>query len=387
MNFRLLVIVAAIVAVIGGAAYYFGQERKALQSDAYQGGPLLPGLAERINDADKIRLESQEGGVVELVRGEDGWRVPTVHGYPANTERVTGILKRIVSLETVEPKTAKPENHARLNLDDPAGEFSLALRLTASAGADALADLVVGLNRGAEEGGGLFVRLWGDDQTWLASGEFKPRRRALDLLNRNIVNVDGRRIQSAQIRHPAPGAAAGGAIAELIVVAKAAPDQEAYQLSATLPEGFTAKPDHELSAVARISDFLIFEAVQPADQAAFDHPVVSIYETFDGLRLVFRAQEQGDGDIWATVVAEAGPRWQGLDAYLEAHKGKDSEPGRIADQFKTPEDIAAEIAEINKTADGWAYRLTDYKIKRLTVTSADVSDAPEKPAEEPKQAQ
>ena len=47
MNPRLLAILAVVVVVIAGAAYYFGQERKALQSDAFVGGPLNPGLLQK----------------------------------------------------------------------------------------------------------------------------------------------------------------------------------------------------------------------------------------------------------------------------------------------------------------------------------------------------
>lgn len=384
MNLRIVLILAIVVAAIGGGAYYFGQERKSLQSDAFVGGPLFPGLDQKINTADHLRFESQEGGVVELARGPDGWRMSTHHDYSAHAERVTGLLKRIATLKTLEPKTKKPENHAQLNLDDPKGEFSLATRITVKAGETALADLVAGLNRPPDHGGGAFVRLWGEDQTWLAEGEFKPRRRTLDLLNRDVVNIDGRRIQSARISHPAKQADAGGDAADFVTVGKPVPDQSTYALGAVIPEGYGAKPDHELSAIARIADFLVFEDVRPASEITLDRPIVSVYETFDGVKLTFRAAEQADGNIWATVKAEAGPRWDGLDGFVEANKGQDNETGRIADQFKTAEDVAAEIAGINARVDGWAYKLTDYKADRLTVASLDVIDEVEKPAEAPK---
>lgn len=386
MNLRLLLILAIVVAAIGGGAYYFTQERKALQSEAFEGGALIAGLDTRINDADRLRLESQEGGVVELVRTDGAWRMDSHHGYRANQERVTILLKRVATLKTLEPKTKKPENHARLNLDDPAGEFSLATRITVKAGETALADLLVGLNRPPELGGGAFVRLWGDDQTWLAEGEFKPRRRTLDLIDRNVVNIDGRRIQAARIEHPAEAATAPRAVAvpDVVVVSKARPDQEAYSLAAATPEGHTAKPDHELSTVARLTDFLIFDEVRPASEVTFEQPVVGVFETFDGVRLTFRAEAQEPDDkIWVTVAADAGPRWYGLDDFVAENKGADSEAGRIADQFKSPEEIAEEIAAIAASTDGWAYKLTDYKTKRLTMTSADLTDPPE-PSEDKK---
>jgi len=381
MNIRLLGILAVVVALIGGAAYYFGQERKALQSEAFQAGPLLPGVEDRINDVDAIRIESQEGGVLNFKRSDAGWTLAERYGYRANRERVATILKQVATLKAIEPKTSKPENHKRLNLDDPAGEFSLATRITLKAGDALVADVVVGLNRPEKQGGGAFVRLWGEDQTWLTEADFKPRRRALDLLDRNVVNVDGRRIRTARLS--SPPASADSAV-ETLAVGKSAPDQEKYSLAADIPEGMTPKADSELSTVARVSDFLVLEDVWPATEAKMDSPNVAVYETFDGLRLTYRAQAQSDGKVWVTVAAEAADRSPDLDAFVAANKGQDSESGRIADQFKTPEEIQAEIAEISKNVDGWAYKLTDYKIKRLTMKAAELIEKAEEPAEAPK---
>ena len=72
MNMRILIALVSAVAVISGGAYFFSQERQALQSEAYTGGPLLPDLQARVNNVDAVRLQSQEGGVINLVRQEIG---------------------------------------------------------------------------------------------------------------------------------------------------------------------------------------------------------------------------------------------------------------------------------------------------------------------------
>ncbi len=380
MNVRLLALLTAIVLGIGAAAYYFGQERQALQVEAFQPGPLTPGLEVRINDVDEARLQSQEGGVLTLKRADGQWAIQEHFGYRANQERVRTLLKAAATLEKIEPKTAKAENHARLNLEDPANEMSLATRITLEAKDEPVLDVVVGLNRPEIQGGGAFVRLWGEDQTWLTKEDFKPQRRLMDLIDRNVVNIDGRRMRSVRVQHPAPdAAAAGGAVAEMVLIAKATPDMASYSLGAAIPEGMAPKPDHELASVVRLPDFLILDDVQPASQIALTKPVVTVFETFDGLRLTFRAEAQADGKIWTTIAAEAADRTPGLEAFIEAEKGKDSEEGRIADQMKSVEAVAAEIAAIAKNVDGWAYRLTDYKTKRLTATTEDLVETPPPP--------
>ena len=203
MNMRILIALVSAVAVISGGAYFFSQERQALQSEAYTGGPLLPDLQARVNNVDAVRLQSQEGGVINLVRQGGIWVVKDHYNYRANPDRVSILLKQVATLEKIEPKTAKPQNHARLNLDDPAGENALGTRLTLKANGEEVADVVIGLVSPPDHGGGTFVRLFSEDQTWLAKDEVKPRRRLLDLLDRSVVYVDGRRIRSVHIQRSA----------------------------------------------------------------------------------------------------------------------------------------------------------------------------------------
>lgn len=389
MNARLVLILAVVVAILGGGAYYFGQERENLQATSFQKQPMFVGIESKINDVNELRMESQAGGVLTLIRKADQWVIQEHYGFPADNERVTSILKRIATLEKIEPKTKKPENYKRLNVDDPSDEFSLATRITLKAGDVSVADFLVGLNRPPATGGGVFLREYDDLQTWLVEGEFKPKGRLLDWIQRTIINIDGRRISSARIHHPAldeDGKPVGqGAVADLILVAKATPDQEKYSLGAAIPDGYQPKPDHELSAIARIPDFQILEDVRPASEVDMTGAVTSLYETYDGLRILYRSKLQEDGKTWVTLTVEVADRWQGLDAFIEAHKGKDSEAGRIVAEFKAPEDVAAEIKKWSASTSGWAYRLTDYKTKRLTARTGDVVAVTDAKEGQPKQ--
>jgi hypothetical protein len=373
MNMRILIALVSAVAVISGGAYFFSQKRQALQSEAYSGGPLLPDLQARVNDVETVRLQSQEGGVINLVRQGGIWVVQDHYNYRANPERVSILLKQVATLEKIEPKTAKPQNHARLNLDDPAGENALGTRITLKANGKEVADVVIGLVSPPDHGGGTFVRLFREDQTWLAKDEVKPRRRLLDLLDRSVVNVDGRRIRSVHIQR----SAVKNDAKKSIVISKETPSQDKYNLSASIPAGFQPKADHELSSIARVPDFMVLEDVKPATDLKWDHPVETIFETFDGLRLTFRSAVQKDGKVWSAVAAATTNRSLNLDDYIVANKAADTEAGRIAGQMKTSEELAEEVKLLASRLNGWAYRLTDYKAKRLTATSQEVIEKPE----------
>jgi hypothetical protein len=373
MNMRILIALVFAVAVISGGAYFFSQERQALQSEAYTGGPLLPDLQARVNNVDAVRLQSQEGGVINLVRQGGIWVVKDHYNYRANPDRVSILLKQVATLEKIEPKTAKPQNHARLNLDDPAGENALGTRITLKANGEEVADVVIGLVSPPDHGGGTFVRLFSEDQTWLAKDEVKPRRRLLDLLDRSVVNVDGRRIRSVHIQR----SDVKNDEKEPITISKETPSQDKYNLSASIPAGFQPKADHELSSIARVPDFMVLEDVKPATDLKWDHPVETIFETFDGLRLTFRSAVQKDGKVWSSVAAATTNRSLNLDDYIVANKAADTEAGRIAGQMRTPEELAEEVERLAGRLNGWAYRLTDYKAKRLTATSQEVIEKPE----------
>ena len=380
MNARLLLILTLVVCVLGLAAHFFSQERQSLQTAIFEPGPLVAGIEDRINDVDVARVESQEGGILTLTRKNGEWAIAEHYGYRANPERVNELLKKVATLKKIEPKTKKPENHKRLNLDDPAGEMSLATRITLKAGDAQVTDIIVGLNRAPAHGGGAFVRLWGQEQTWLAEGEFKPKRRLIDLMDRNVVNVDGRRMRSARIQHPAARKAAESPQGETVLIYKDTPDQAAYSLGADIPEGGKPKPDHELSSVIRLPDFLIFEDVKPASEIETDAPqIVGVYETFDGLRLTFRAHKEADGDFWTTVEVDTAEVSPGLAAFVEANKDQDAESGRIADQMKSTDDLTTEIAKWTQQTANWAFKLTGYKSKRLTVDTAEMLQKPEPP--------
>ena len=374
MNIRIFIVLSAIVVLISGGAYYFSQDRKALHSEAYEGGLLLAKLQSRVNDVDMIRVESQEGGVVDLARDKDRWMVQNHHNYRANPDRVSILLKQVATLEKIEPKTAKPQNHARLNLDDPSSDGTKGTRVTLKVSGENVADVIFGLVSPPQHGGGTFVRLYGEDQTWLVKDEVKPRRRTLDLLDRSVVNVDGRRIRSTRIQHSNKKI---GSLEEIVTISKTTPDQSEYDLGVKIPAGFQAKANHEISNIARVPDFMILEDVKPAERLKWDHSVETVYETFDGLRLKFYSAIQDDGKVWSKVLVEMGERSSDLETFINLKRDADTEEARIAQQMKTQNEVAEEAKLLDSRVNGWAYRLTDYKSKRLTATPQDVIDKPE----------
>lgn len=358
---------AVVTAAVAGGAWYATQQREAtVIADPWQRQPLYPGLLERVNDVTSVRVATQADGTITMTRKGERWTVAEHNGYPADFDKIRAALVELASMDTLEPKTQKPQNFAALNVEDvkaPEGTTTNSIRFTAKAGDTVLADLLVGRTRPKDIGEGVFVRKHGEDQVWLANGSFQPNRRALQWLDRTVVNIDARRIRRVTVLH---------SDGDTFTVERPDPGSEDLVYASPVPAGMEPKPPHEMNNMASVADFLIFEAVRPAGEIAWTaDPVVSTYRTQDGLTLTLTAVALED-EVWVKASAAPSPRTEGIDAFMAEQKGQDSAAGRIADQLKPADEVKAEIAALNDRLAPWAYRLTDYKSGKVTQRSADM---------------
>ena len=364
---------AAVAAVAVAGAVVALNERQESAPVARAGAALYPDLTDHLNDVTRIVLQSADGRVT-LERQGERWVMPDRANYPVEFDKVRSLLLHLARLETVEPRTSKPELYSRLQVEDADRPEAKSVRVTVLAGDRTWADLIVGRSRPPGEGGGLFVRKAGEPQAWLVSGELRPDKGFVSWLDRNIVNVDQRRVQSVEIRH---------ADGDRIIVAKPQPASGDYALQTPIPEGREPKPAHELSALPSITDFLILEDVRPASGLDWSNPPVTAeFRTYDGLALVMDAVER-DGKTWVRVTADKIDPAPDTAAFVQENKGKDSPDGRTADLFKTPEEVAREAEAIDARVEGWAYRLTDYKTGKLKSRTADLTQEKKQEAQQP----
>lgn len=354
---------AAAIAVLSG--------ERARSGDPLAGAMLYPGLLERVNEIDFVEVTTTLDGVVSARREGGRWGVVQRNGYPADFGAIGPMLLELARLELIEPRTRKPALYPKIRVEDQDEDRAESIRIVARAGGETLADLLVGRARPEETGGGVFLRKSGEAQSWLARGGFQPVRLLTRFLDRNIVNVEQRRIRRTVLRH---------ADGETVRVGKAAPEETDWTLEGPLPEGRKAKASHELSPLTSWLDFLILDDVRPAAGMDFSQPLVTgRFETFDGL-VVEARMTAWDGAHWAALTAAPGTADPRVEALLAARKTlpADKLAGSLEMALKTPEDVAEEIRKIGATTDGWAYRVTAYKTDKLQTRLADVTDpAPE----------
>jgi Domain of unknown function (DUF4340) len=243
-----------------------------------------------------------------------------------------------------------------------------------SAGGTVVSDLIVGKTR-VDQRAGVFLRKANEAQAWAVEGNLQPEKRLLQWLDRDILNVDSRRVRAVHLRH---------GDGEEVRLEKAAPGDRDQVLVTKIPAGQVAKAAHELNAVASSPDFLILEDVRPKAEVNFQSPLVSaVFTSFDGLEIMFRLVEQ-DGQSWVEVAASQAARWAGLDEFIKA-AAEGSDDASTAKIMKAAESIADEAAKINGRAGNWAYRITDYKTGKLKSRLADlIEPKPEEKKDEDK---
>jgi len=368
MRRQSFIVLAAVTAVVViGAAVAVSIRDNDVQT-AGDGGLMFPALYANANDIDQLVIKSSEGGTITMKQSGDRWVVAEKSDYPADFEKVRGTLLSLSQMRTVEPRTAKPELLARLELGDVDAKDSKSVAVTARKGGDTVADVLIGRWQATGQDQGMFVRRAGEDQSWLVKdGTTRPDKRVTQWLDRNIVNVDQRRVKSVTITH------AGG---DVVRIVKPNPAEGNYTLASKVPAGREPKAPHELETLASITDFLILDDVRPAKDLDFAKPAVKVQTvTYDGLVLNFEGVEKDDR-FWVRVTPGEGDRDTALAAFIEANKGKETAEGRTAAQFKTSEEVTEQIAAIKAATDGWAYQLTDYKTDKIRMDTQGITQPP-----------
>jgi len=260
---------------------------------------VLPDLGTKMRDLAWIRL-SHGDAKTDFAEVGGQWTVVEKGNYPAAAAKVRQMLLGLADLTLVEPKTARPELFSRLGLDDPKTGNSTLVRLQDRTGAT-VAELIVGRQRYDRFGGGndgLYVRLPGENRTWLARGSLNVSGEALDWLDRHILDLPQQRVASVQLTDET------GTTLTLKRTAADAP----FAVEGA-PDGTKFRPPPVVAEPAGALHDLEFVDVKPATDLAMPEQGVAkaVYSTFDGLTVTVRLLHRDDADWVAIAGAGDGP--------------------------------------------------------------------------------
>ena len=343
MNLRRLTILVLTAVVLGLLALFLSRP----EPGAGQGELLLPGLADQLNHIDRLVVTGAGNEPLAiLLKGAERWVAENADRYPANVGRIRRNLIELAEARIIETKTAKPEFYDRLGVQDISDESASGIRMDISGG-DYSIGVIIGQTslRGGELA---YVRLADSAQSYLVSAKLTPGRRKADWLERSLFDIPSRDMRSVRIEHPD---------GEIVRISKPSPDATDFTVH-DIPDGreltFPGAANGIGSALAglELDDVVAATNFDPGSVP----PVLTHFETFDGLAIDAKGWRVGDHYMFAFTVAA--PQ---TEAESNAN-GKDS-------ATDTP-DPAERAKALNTKVDGWIYRLPSYKadefIKRMS---------------------
>ena len=118
MKGKQLAILLVLVAAVGGAWFFLqkgSQDKWSAKGAGAVGGKVFD-LA--LNDVARIVVKTADAEL-NLVKKDDAWTVQERAGYPANFEQVSGLLRKLWDLKTVQEVKVGPSQFARLELIEP----------------------------------------------------------------------------------------------------------------------------------------------------------------------------------------------------------------------------------------------------------------------------
>ena len=179
MNQKVVLILVIIIAVMGAVAMFVAKDEPAAN------GPvaLFPGI--NIAELDQIEMKSR-GNTVTLVLKDSQWRVQEKAGYPADTSDLSELVNQLGKAKLQEKKTSRPENFARLGVDDIEQADSEAILVTLTVGDEQYA-VLVGDTSSARRGS--YIRKPGDDQVWLIDKSLVIDKESSDWVEPVIIDV------------------------------------------------------------------------------------------------------------------------------------------------------------------------------------------------------
>lgn len=301
MQNRLPAIISILLALIAGAWLWFEASQPPTPDNSATGQRLFPTLEQQLNDVDRILIE-HNGSVYEVLKNGAQWQLPDKGDYPVLFERVKPLLLGIALLDKVEPKTSKPENHARLGVQEPNTDSDNMRISLYSNGDKPVASLIIGGIRGGLIAGGkdgIYARVSGDAQAWLVAGNLDLPHKQVDWIDRQIVHIKPKAVKRVAIRHP------DGTDLTLEKQYKSAVNFSVLNM----PAGSEPIDPAASNLLARSLAALDLDdvRVRPPDAPSGAEGVTAVFSTWDGLAVKVTTIEQHQ-QIWAWFdLIESGP--------------------------------------------------------------------------------
>lgn len=301
---------------------------------------FLPGLTDSLDQVTTIAIVG--GGnmpVATLDRGTGGWTVRERDGYRADLMKIRHTLLSFAEAEVLEAKTANPQLHAMLGVEDigSADATGLAVMLE---GLSPPVTVIVGEAAGDYR---RYVRRDGESQSYLINRDPEIGTTASDWLDSAVIDLASARVRDVTVTHPD---------GEVVHVLKTSAEQPNFTVE-NVPEGRALLYDSVANVMASVLQSLTLEDVERVSGESGKETITKIM-TFDGLVITVYGLQRGDG-AWVRFTADS----------VATDSAADAEAA----------DPAAEARSLNERLADWRYRIPAYKFEQLTRSMDDLLKA------------
>lgn len=396
MNGKTLLIAGVVAVVVTGAAVVATRKEAAahapvktssVKAGAANGKELLfPALKDKINDIAKVQIEDHTTSST-LVKVGDSWGLEQKSGFPAKFGQARELVLKLSSLEKLEKKTSNKESFSRIDLEDITAKDAKSKQVTLwDDKGTKLGSVILGkINYGnTQDATTQFVRVPGENQTWLAKGQIFADAENRSWLESELVAVPADRIQSAVIEH--------AVATDRVEALRSRPDEKSLNLI-TVPEGRTPDDASKIQSLTNSLQGVRFDDVVKTETLKLDsaQPTVATFTTFDGL-VVKASTYKLDGKDYTTIAASVSDARiaeenkvrtekaqvdykAALALQEEEAKNKPTDATPAATPTPVPEPkpelvdvkkVQEEADKINKKHGGWAFVLPSYVLDRFT---------------------
>lgn len=173
----ILVVVAVALGVV------FQPEGKSTDTHS---GFMFERLQQHGSEVDRVIAKNAQGVLLDAKYIEGQWLASHYQNYPVDTEKLADLMQNLVQAKKAEPKTKRPQNYARLGVEDLKSENAQSTQLDVFIKNELVAQLLVGRTSSS---GGSYVREFEEEQSWLLSKQINVPVNDADWLLQPILGV------------------------------------------------------------------------------------------------------------------------------------------------------------------------------------------------------
>ncbi len=324
--------------------------------DPAEGGPLVPNLADAVNDIEALDVVAPGGEIsVTLRRDEERWRVQEKGGYEAEFAQVVDVLRTLADARLEEPRTTSPQWYPRLGVQDIAEPDATGRRVDFP-GRD-LPSVLIG--QADPSGEGSYARRVGEAQSWLIDEIVELPVDPVAWVEPAVMDIPAGDIAEVIVRH---------ADGETVQIKGAGEDDRQFVLMG-VPEGREAGDAFERTSLANGLRALNLEDVQRFEPPVPDDAARVLFTTTDGLNFIADVFERDDRYwIHFTVSADDAPASQRIDAGAEQAAGDDD----AADGAGRGAESLADAVAVDARLSPWLYEIRERRYEDLTPRMEDL---------------